>query len=167
MDNIENLRKEDAARKIKELAMDAKVGLLTTNLSQLPLSVRPMATLDVDDAGNLWFMSRFDEKLRHIEEDNRVQLFYCNQSSSEYLSIYGQATVFKDRQKVEELWTPIAKTWFNEGKDDPQIHVIKVAPQDAYYWDTKTNKIVSLIKIAVGALTGNEFDDGRQGTLKV
>ncbi|MGE3509589.1 MAG: pyridoxamine 5'-phosphate oxidase family protein [Vicinamibacterales bacterium] len=32
-------------------------------------------------------------------------------------------------QKIDELWEPLAKTWFTEGKDDPRITVIKVAPR--------------------------------------
>jgi general stress protein 26 len=46
----------------------------------------------------------------------------------------------------------MAKTWFKEGKEDPNISLIKVIPEDAYYWDTKNNKMVSLIKFAMGAI---------------
>ena len=54
----------------------------------------------------------------------------------------------------------MAKTWFKEGKDDPGISLIKVTPEDAYHWDTKNNKMVSLIKFAMGALGIAPKDDG-------
>jgi len=68
------------------------------------------------------------------------------------LSIFGRAQIVNDRSKIEELWTPMAKTWFKEGKEDANISLIKVIPEDAYYWDTKNNKMVSLIKFAMGAI---------------
>lgn len=169
MGDVKNLSSQAAIEKIKELAMDANICLFVTNLSTIPLSSRPMATQEVDDDGNLWFMSKNDsEKNMDIEKDNRVQLFYSNGSSYEYLSIYGTAEILHDREKIEELFTPMIKAWFKEGKDDPTISLIRVKPVDAYYWDTKNNKMVSLIKIAISAITGKTNDDGGiEGTLKV
>ena len=56
------------------------------------------------------------------------------------MSIFGTAEILFDKNKVEEMWTPIAKAWFTEGKDDPAISLIKVTPQEGYYWDTKIIK---------------------------
>ncbi len=96
-----------------------------------------------------------------------MQLLYANDGSSEYLSLFGTAEILKDQAKVEELWTPWAKTWFNEGKDDPTITLLKVKPQEGHYWDTKNNKMVQMAKIAVGAVTGKHLDDGVEGTMKL
>ncbi|MFT3704827.1 MAG: pyridoxamine 5'-phosphate oxidase family protein [Agriterribacter sp.] len=79
----------------------------------------------------------------------------------------GRALITTDKQKIEELWKPIIKTWFTEGKDDPRITVIKFTPTDGYYWDTKHGNLVAGIKMAVGALTGQTLDDGIQGKIKV
>ena len=169
MGDIKNLRNSEAIEKIKELAMAANICIFVTNLTELPLSARPMATQEVDEEGNIWFLSKNDsDKNLHIAVDNRVQLFYSNGSNYEYLSIYGTGEILDDRAKIEELWTPIVKAWFKEGQNDPSISLIKVKPSDAYYWDTKNNKMISLIKIAISALTGFTKDDGGvEGTLKV
>lgn len=166
--SIENLSQSEAIEKIRELVKTEQIAMFTTALQDLPLNTRPMATLDVDDEGNLWFFSEKDSpKNRDIENDSRVQLFYANKSSSEYLSIYGNAAISTDRQKIEELWSPMVKAWFTEGKDDPSITVLKVVPSDAYYWDTKNNKLVSLIKIAAAVVTGKTMDDGVEGKLSL
>ena len=169
MGDVKNLNSTEAIEKIKELAMAANICIFATNLTELPLSARPMATQEVDEEGNIWFLSKNDsDKNLHIAEDSRVQLFYSNGSNYEYLSIYGTAEILIDREKIKELWTPIVKAWFKEGEHDPSISLIKVTPIDAYYWDTKDNKMVSLIKIAIGVITGVTKDDGGiEGTLKV
>ncbi len=166
--SIENLAQNQAIDKIKEIVKAADIGMFTTALTNFPLNSRPMATQDADDEGNLWFFSeKGSTKNEEIESDNRVQIFYANKSSSEYLSVYGTAEISTDRQKIKELWTPMVKAWFPEGDDDPSITIIKVTPVDVYYWDTKNNKLVSLIKIAAAVVTGKTMDDGVEGKLTV
>ena len=169
MGDVKNLTATDAVEKIREIAKDANICMFVTDLSSLPLVGRPMATQEVDEQGNIWFMSdRNSDKNRHIEDDEQVQLFYAHTNNYEYLSIFGRAEIVNDRSKIEELWTPMAKTWFKAGKDDPNISLIKVIPEDAYYWDTKNNKMVSLIKFAMGAIGITPKDDGGiEGKLKV
>ena len=109
---------------------------------------------------------------RHIADavealDARVQLFFLNTSKYEFLSLYGMATVTRDRQKIDELWTDIAKAWFPEGKDDPRVTVIKVTPEDGFYWDTKDGKLVSMVKILASAVAGKTFTEGVEGTIAV
>ncbi len=168
MGDTMNLIDTDAIKKIKELAKDANICHFVTNLSSTPLSSRPMATQKVDDEGNIWFLSDKDSDKNHdIKADNRVQLFYSANSSYEYLSVYGTAEIIFDKEKIHEMWTNFAKAWFTEGEDDPAISLLKVTPQDGYYWDTKNNKIVSLIKIAKSIVTGKTDDNGIEGRLKV
>ncbi|WP_153796455.1 pyridoxamine 5'-phosphate oxidase family protein [Foetidibacter luteolus] len=168
MGDVKNLTSTEAVEKLKEIIKDTKTCLFVTRLQDVPLAARPMSSLDVDDDGNIYFFSKAgSEKNVDIEADEKVQLFYSNNSGYEYLSVYGKAEILKDRELAHDLWTPIAKTWFNEGKDDPTLTIIKVIPHDAYYWDTKSNKLVSLVKILAGAVTGNSFDDSVQGFIKV
>lgn len=165
-DHTKDLQNQEAVEKIKDLAKSANVCMFTTNLAKIPLSSVPMATQDVDDEGNIWFLSGItSNKNTDILRDPRVQLFYTNTGSSEFLSVYGHATITTDKAEIEKLWSPIVKAWFTEGKDDPEISVIKITPEEAYYWDTKNNKAVSMVKILAGAITGKTMDDGVEGKL--
>lgn len=164
--DIKNLRREDANKKIKEIADAADICLFTTDLTHLPLQTRPMSRQLVDDEGNLWFFSDKDsDKNRDIEKDNRVQLFFSNKASSEYLSLYGTASIIIDREKAHELWSAPVKIWFKDA-DDPNLTIIKVVPEDGYYWDTKDGKLVSLFKMVVGAITGKELDGSVEGRIR-
>jgi general stress protein 26 len=168
MAHTKNLVAEEAIEKISHLVEKADICLFATNLTQIPLAAVPMSTQDVDEEGTLWFLSsRTSNHNRNIEKDTRVQLFYSNKKTYEFVSIFGEATIIKDKEKAREIWTPIAKTWFHEGVDDPELTIIKVKPLDGHYWDTKSNKVVSLLKMAAGAITGKTLDDGREGTLRV
>lgn len=168
MSDIKDLSNQQAIDKLKELAKAADVCLFTTALTKLPLMSRPMSVSEVDDSGNLWFMSRKgSDKNEDIAVDDRVQLFFSNKSSYEFLSIYGRAVIVQDVEKAKQLWTPIAKTWFNEGPEDPELTLIRVHPEDAYYWDTKHNKAVTLLNFIAGAVTGKEMNSSVEGKITV
>jgi general stress protein 26 len=152
-----------ATEKIRELAKSARVCMFGTSPARLPLEVRPMAVQDVDESG-LWFLSgRSSVKNLHIARDPHVQLFFANPGDSEYLSLWGTATISDARALRERHWTPMAKTWFPSGVDDPELTVIHVRPETGHYWDTEHGKAVSLLKIAVGAVTGKPVSVGVQG----
>lgn len=122
----------------------------------------------MDDEGNFWFLS--DEESRknfELKADSRIQLFYSNPSKYEFMTVYGHAVQYKDREIIDDLWTPVAKAWFKEGKDDPSLTAIMVIPDEAYYWDTKSSKMVSLVKILASMVSNRTMDDGVEGKLKV
>jgi general stress protein 26 len=127
-----------------------------------------MSPEKIDDEGNLWFLSASDShKNKHIAEDPSVQLLFQGSAHSDFLSINGKAEISRDKNKIDELWDGIMKTWFTEGKDDPRITVIKVMPESGYYWDTKHGQAVALVKMVIGAATGKTLDDSIEGTIKV
>lgn len=167
--NRENLSGAEAAKKIKELAEGAQTCFFCTDIQQgKPFSVRPMSAQKVDDEGNIWFLSADDSnKNEQVAADPNVQLLFQGSQHSDSLTIFGTASVSRDRQKIKELWMPLAKVWFTEGEDDPRITVIKVKPTDGYYWDTKHGRMIAFAKMIVGAITGETLDDSVEGKLEV
>jgi general stress protein 26 len=168
-DNRENLFGPEAIEKIKELVKKAETCFFCTDITAgKPFSTRPMSVQKLDDNGIFWFLSAADShKNDEIANDRAVQLLFQGSKHSDFLSIYGKAQISRDRAKIEELWEPIVKTWFTEGKDDPRITVIKVTPTDGYYWDTKHGAAVALLKMVAGAVTGKTLDDSVEGTVKI
>jgi general stress protein 26 len=166
--HIRNLEDREAIQKLKTLVKHNNICMFITFLTEIPMQARPMSAQEVDNEGNLWFLSsKSSNKNFEIGEDARVQFFFANTGNSEYLSIYGHAEVLRDREKIEQIWSPIVKAWFQEGKDDPDLSVIKVTPEDINYWDTKNSKMVSLFKIMTSVVSGKTMDDGVEGKLRI
>jgi general stress protein 26 len=166
-ENKKDLHGQEAAEKIKELVSSAKSCFFCTNIkSGKPFATRPMSVQKVDDEGNIWFLSAADShKNEDLEADPYVQLLFQGDPHTDFMSLYGKATVSRDKKKIEELWEPIVKTWFTEGQDDPRITVIKVEPEDGYYWDTKHGKVIAFAKQMIGAAVGKTLDDSIEGKL--
>jgi general stress protein 26 len=167
--NHADLQGKEAVDKMKSLTDKAKTCFFCTKAANgTPVSVRPMSVQKLDDDGNFWFLSANDSyKNRDIEKDNQVQLMFQGSPHSDFMSIYGKATISTDKQKIKELWEPIVKTWFTEGVDDPRITVIKVEPLKGYYWDNKHGNTIAFMKMAAGAMMGKTLDDSIEGTIRV
>lgn len=168
-ENFKSLAGTEAVEKIKQTVKQSSVCFFCTDIKEgKSFSTRPMSVQEVDDNGNLWFLSADDShKNAEIQQDSFVQLLFKGSDYSDFLSLYGWATISKDKGLIKELWKPIVKAWFTEGVDDPRITVIKVTPQEGYYWDNKHGNLVAMVKTAVGALTGNTYDDSIEGDIKV
>jgi general stress protein 26 len=168
-ENREDLRSKDAIAKIRELVKKAQNCFFCTNGPTGGSSgARPMNVRKVDEQGNLWFLSAIDShKNEELGNDPSVRLFFQGSGNSDFLQLNGLATVSKDKAKIKELWEPILRTWFTGGIDDPRITVIKFAPAEGYYWDTKHGSAVAGIKMLVGAMLGKTLDDSVEGRVEV
>ena len=153
MSTTHNLSGTEAAKKIKELAEKEKVCFMVSGHKNHYPNAVPMHVNCVDDDGSIWIFSPKDSDHNNaIRKDSMVHLYFANRDSSEYLALFGPAEITTNKNKIEEHWTPAVKAWFTEGKDDPNISLIRVNPEQGHYWDTKHNKMVQLLKIAVGAV---------------
>lgn len=163
----ENLVGSEAIDKIRELALHAETCFFCTAIkSGSPFETRPMTIQQVDEEGNLWFLSASDSHLNlQIKNEPKVQLLFQGSKRSDFLTIYGMATIHRDKNRIKEYWQPLLKTWFTEGEDDPRITVIKVEMESGYYWDNKHGNAVALFKMVVGAVLGKTMDDSIEGSL--
>ena len=166
----ENLTNTDAIAKLKELSEKARTCMFITKLAdRSPTNSSPMSLQECDAEGNLWFLSSKESgKNMQIEKDNEVQLYFMNSSDYEYLSIVGEAFIYDDKSTIEDKWSVFANAWF-DGKEDPDVSVIRVTPKEVYYWDTKFGKFVTMLNFISVIIAGKKTDnsDGIEGKLKI
>lgn len=166
-DNYEDLRSEAAIEKIKEIVAKSKSCFFCTSINS-ESHTRPMSVQEVDDEGNLWFLSADDShKNLELSKDPFVKLYFQGSQHSDFLCLDGIATISRDKKKIKQLWEFVIATWFTQGIEDPHITVIKVVPIDGYYWDTKHGNAVAGIKMLFGAMIHKTMDDSIEGKVQV
>lgn len=163
-----DLSNEEAIEKIKQLGKDANICIFHTALNNFPHHASPMALQDVCEMGNLYFISSTENHLnKNIEQDPRVVLSFSNSSKWEYMTVFGNAKVSKDKALIHKYYNKFSDAWF-DGEDDPRVTVVIVTPVEGHYWETKNGKIVSALKTVFSAVTGAKTDDGGvDGELKL
>jgi general stress protein 26 len=166
--NHQDLSGSEAREKIKELVEEAQTCFFCTKPSSEGSHSRPRSVQQIDDAGNIWFLSANDSyKNEELEANPLVDLYFQGSTHSDFLHLKGSATISTDRDKIKELWEPVLATWFTEGVEDPRITVIKVEPSEGHYWDNKHGNAVAGVKMIIGAIIGKTLDDSIQGKITV
>jgi general stress protein 26 len=161
-----NLQNKQAIEKLQCLVGEVHTCMFITSGKSSRSNTRPMAVIDVDAQGNLWFFAqKSSNKVKDIEEQTQVQLVFAHPSRSVFIAIQGRASVETNRNYIDEKWTPLVKAWFPEGKEDPDICLIKVKPDEAHYWSVEGSKAGAMVKIAVSAVTGKKLEEGVYGEL--
>jgi general stress protein 26 len=164
-----NLQNEQALEKFKTLVKDVNICMFITNTQDdAETHTRPMATVDVEDDGTLWFYTDIRSiKVEEVATDHDVHLVYSHPGKDSYLDVWGTASVVKEKEKLKEKWSPMVKVYFSDGVDDPNLALLKVKPQNCYYWDNETGKMVYFLKAAASVITGQRLAKGAEGNLEL
>ena len=152
--------RQESVDKLKGLIEGIDFCMLTT-IDRGHLRSRPMSTQEFEFDGDLWFFTSDNtHKVEEISKDNRVNVSYSKPGDDTYVSVSGRTEVVKDREKIEKYWSPVLKAWFPEGMDDSHLCLLRVAVEQAEYWDVPSGKIVQLIGFVKALATGQEASYG-------
>ena len=158
-------------RQLGELIKGIDVAMFTTVDAQGRLVSRPLGTQEVEFDGDLRFATEADSpKVDEILADPRVNVSYSSPSKNTYVSIAGRAHLVNDRARIEKYWSPAMALFFPEGKDDPNLRLIRVSAESAEYWNgpgTLLGKALYFVMTAVtddpGNLSDNQVIDLKRG----
>lgn len=165
--STENLHNQEAIDKLTDLVNKIDIGMLCTySTGQQYIHSVPMSRQEVDDQGNIWYLFSSDSlTYDNLQNDKRVSVLFSQPSDYNFLNVHGTAEIYQDKARIDKYWNKFMEAWFEKGKDDPHIRVLKVNVKDANYWDNKTNKLFTFFKVAASAITGTKMDIGREGNL--
>ena len=105
---------------------------------------RPMAIAGVEGVSTIWFVtSTASPKALELSADARVAIT-C-QENRKYVALSGTGVIVKDRAKIDELWSETWTVWFPDGKDSPDLGLLRVTVQDAEFWDNAGTKGVRYV----------------------
>ncbi len=132
------------------------------------LRSRPMAAVQRDFDGALWFFTRADShKVAEVQDDARVCLSYADPQAQDYVSVSGTARLVRDRAAIDAHWSEAVRTWFPKGKDDPEIALLRVDVSQAEYWDAPSSTMLHLFGYAKARLTGEPPHPGGHARVSV
>jgi len=159
---IETQSSEEMAELCK-LIEPIPVAMLSNIDADGALVSRPMAPLQIDAAGAVWFF--VDLRSSRVEFLRVVNLSFADSARGTYVSMSGRGEVRSDREQIESLWTPSAMSWFPEGPGSRNLALLKFVPHTAEYWDAPHGKMTRLFAMVAAAVTGKPMSVGEHATL--
>lgn len=152
--------------KLWSLIGDIKTGMMATH-DQGMIRARPMRGHAEEAHRRLWFFTRASaHKTAEIESDRQIAVAYADPGDEAYVSLSGTARLVDDRTRIREYWNPFVAAWFPEGKDDPDVALIRFDIEAAEYWDSTSSRMVQLYEVVKANITGRAPDMGENAKLE-
>jgi general stress protein 26 len=97
--------------------------------------LQPMTAFCDKERGAIWFFTRRTTDLARMTGAGHDAQFCIVARDQEFqASIGGVLTPDHDRAKIWAFWNPIVSAWFPDGRDDPELTLLKLSPIDAQVW---------------------------------
>ena len=150
---------------VRERIKDVRFCMLTTVEADGSLRSRPMATLQAEDDGVLWFFtSKNSGKADEIAHDAQVNFSYAEPEKQLMFSVSGKVTrIIKPRQK--NCGIPCSKHGFHMDWMTRIRARLHIDVEQAEYWDAPSNKMVQLFGLVKAVVTGKQYDQGENEKL--
>lgn len=148
----------DDLQKLRDMVKDIDFCMMTTIDESGDLHSRPMsANGEIDPNGDLWFFTGLSShKVSEVSKSPRVNVSFADPQNQHYVSITGAAELVRDRKRIEELWKPEFKMWFPEGKDDPEVALLRIKLERAEYWDSPSSTVAYALSFVSALVTGKQ-----------
>lgn len=140
------------------------VAMLTSIDDDGALISRPMAPLEMDESGAIWFFT--DVHSARAEALRSLNLSFSDAERGTYVSLCGHGDLEVDRSHIKRLWTPLARPWFPDGTESENLALLKFTPSAAEYWDAISTKMVHLFATAISVIAARPIGMGEHGHLE-
>ena len=141
-----------------------RVAMLTSQDADGALGSRPMAPLEMDDHGAIWFFT--DVHSARVEQLRSLNLSFSDAERGTYVSLCGHGDLEVDRAHIKRLWSPLARPWFPQGTESENLALLKFTPSAAEYWDAVNTKMVHLFATAISVIAARPIGMGEHGHLE-
>ncbi|MGP9518139.1 pyridoxamine 5'-phosphate oxidase family protein [Psychrobacter sp. AOP7-C1-14] len=147
------MSKQDQINKIQEVIKDVKFAMMSTVNSKGDLHAWPMTTSEASIGGKeIWFIGdKTSDVVKDIQDNPKVGLSYATQDEKDYVSVSANAELPTDKDKLDELWSPVYNAFFEHGKEDENVQLIKVVPHGVECW-LSGSSTVNMFKMATAAV---------------
>jgi general stress protein 26 len=97
---------------------------------------RPMTAQFEDDHGPIWFFTAKDTALVHELNggDHRAIATFTAKGHDLFAAVHGTLTIDNDRATIDRLWNRFVAAWYEGGKDDPKLALLRLDCERAEIW---------------------------------
>ncbi|QCO55613.1 general stress protein [Pseudorhodobacter turbinis] len=121
--------------------------------------------VDDDMPGHVWFITAKGTDLAKATANGPcdARLVVSSDSEGLYADVDGKLTHSTDREALDETWSFVADAWFEGGKADPDVHLLRFTPRQAEVSVTATNSLNFFYEMAKAKLADEKPNLGAQG----
>lgn len=113
---------------------------------------QPLTHFPDADLGSIWFISSTGTELvQSLGMGEDADYVLISDEDSIYASLRGKLYHIQDDAKLDELWSPVVGAWFEGGRDDPQVALLRFDPEVADVWASAKSSLEFGLQVSTGS----------------
>lgn len=120
---------------------------------------RPMTAQLEGARGPIWFFTARDNGIvRKLDRNDRAIATFASKGHDLFATVHGKLSVDNTREIVDRLWNRWIAAWYEGGKDDPKLALLRFDAERAEIW-LDASSVVAGIKMMLGADPKQSYKD--------
>jgi general stress protein 26 len=112
---------------------------------------RPMTAQVEGDRSPLWFFTTKDNPMvKLLGQAQRATATFTAKGHDLFASLQGTLHPHDDRATIDRLWNRFVAAWYEGGKDDPNLALLRFDAAQAEIWENE-NSLMAGVKMLLGA----------------
>ncbi len=114
---------------------------------------------DNDERGPIWFFTASDTDLvRALGTSHKATIQFVAKGHEIFATIQGELILDNNRATIDQLWNKFVAAWFEGGKDDPKLTLIRFEPAQGQFW-LNENTMLAGVKLLLGRDPKQDYAD--------
>ena len=120
---------------------------------------RPMTAQLRGPTGPIWFFtSRENSIVQNLRPDSRAIATFAAKDHDLFAAVHGSLSLDRDPDVVDDLWNTFIAAWYEGGKDDPDLALLRFDADRAEIWENE-NGLFAGLKMLFGRDPKADYKD--------
>ena len=120
---------------------------------------RPMTAQFEGRSGPIWFFSSKETAIvQNAAAGQRAFFTFASKGHNLFATVHGTIRVDNDRAAIDRLWNRFVAAWYEDGKDDPKLALLRFDTERAEIWEDEWS-LVAGIKLLIGVDPKQDYKD--------
>jgi general stress protein 26 len=120
---------------------------------------RPMTAQIEGERGPIWFFTAKDNAIvQKLAKGNRSIATFTSKGHDLFATLHGTVSLDNDRATIDRLWNRFVAAWYEGGKDDPKLALLRLDAERAEIW-LDASSLVAGIKLLLGVDPKRDYND--------
>lgn len=114
---------------------------------------RPMSAQIDEDKTIYFFAARSEHLFQGIGQASRAIATFASKGHDLFANIHGSLAIDDNPAKIDRFWNPLIASWYEQGRDDPDLVLLRFDTESAEIWEATAG---SSVKAALLKLLGRD-----------
>ena len=120
---------------------------------------RPMTAQFENDRSPIWFFTSTDNALvKAVRPGDRAIATFASKGHDLFAAVHGGLTVDTNPAVVDRLWNRFIAAWFEGGKTDPKLALLRLDAERAEIW-ADASSLLAGVKMLMGVDPKKDYRD--------